>query len=191
MGSGSSRPNFARSCWAISGGTLGLAASSWKGSPGASATTEKSTTLMPSSAGTAISSRRTTYLDMAWRRGSRARARPPRGRSPLAVPERHAPEVGVPARDVGALQPVGDGRHHHAPQHRDDDGVLDDEVVHLDEVRRPPGGIHLGLGGLPYLVVFFVPPARDVPALELVGLRGHLPRRELVHEPLWVWLGHG
>ena len=41
-----------------SGGTLGLVASSSNGSPGASASTVNSTTLMPSRLGTAISSRR-------------------------------------------------------------------------------------------------------------------------------------
>src|SRR5215475_2562935 len=190
MGSGSSRPNFARSCCAISAGTLGLAASSWNGSPGARATTENSTMLMPSSAGTAIRSRRMTYLDMVEDAGA-GYAGPRPDLLPLAVPERKPPEVRVPPRHVGALQPVGDRRHYHAPQHGNNDRVLDDEVVHPHEVSGSLDGVHFRLGGLPRLVVVVVAPARDVPALPLVGFGRHLPRGELVHEPLGIGLGHG
>ena len=51
-------PNWARKAARTSGGTAGLLASSPKGSPGASAKTVNSTTLMPIKLGTAISKRR-------------------------------------------------------------------------------------------------------------------------------------
>ena len=57
---GSSKPRLARRAIRTSGGTLGLVASSSKGSPGASASTVNSTTLMPSRLGIAMSRRRRT-----------------------------------------------------------------------------------------------------------------------------------
>src|SRR5438477_6067963 len=56
--------------------------------------------------------------------------------SRLAVPVREVPQVRVPARDVGGLQPVRGAGHDVAPDDRDHHQVGDEVVVHLDEERR-------------------------------------------------------
>src|SRR3989454_9671819 len=202
MATGSSSPNCWRSAWATSRGTLGLVASSSNGSPGARARMVNSTRLMPASTGTVISSRRMKYLVIDRTGGPDMAPRPPTlGRAPakpwrasglaFAVPVLEVPEVRVPPALLGAFQVVR-GRGHRRPQHdRDHHDVLDDEVVHLDEQRRPLDGIELGLGGAEQLVVLLVAPARDVAPLELVVLGRDLPRRELVHEGFGIGLGHG
>src|SRR5213083_868878 len=161
---GSSRPNWWRRFARTSGGTLGFVASSSKGSPGASARTVNSTRLIPARTGTAITRRRTRYLDMReCRRGpgpERPGLRP--ALLPLAVPVLERPEVGVPAAPLEP-QAAADGRHPGALDHRDHDHVLDHEVVHLDEERRPLDGIHLGLARAVELVVLLVAPPGDVP----------------------------
>src|SRR5262245_47543046 len=130
--SGSSRPYCARKFMRTSAGTLGLVASSSKGSPGARARMVNRTTLIPIRTGTVSRRRRKKYLDMSLGR----RPGPGPGQSltlPLAVPVGEVPEVGVPARDVGALELAGHGGDHAAPQHGNDHHVLDDHVVHPDE----------------------------------------------------------
>src|SRR5258706_9407098 len=134
---GSSRPNFARRFMRTSAGTLGLVASSSKGSPGASARTVNSTRLIPASTGIKISTRRSRYLDIYSVPRTAGETligpRPPVGLG-LSVPVGKLPEVGVPAA-LRRLQLVADRGHPRPPDHRDGDHVLDDEVVHLDEHR--------------------------------------------------------
>src|SRR6266850_1247459 len=175
VATGSTSPYWWRSAWATSRGTLGLAASSSNGSPGASARIVNRTRLIPASTGTAMRSRRMKYLV----------------RLPLAVPVLEVPEVRVPAALLGALEAVRDGGDRRPQHDRDDHDVLDDEVVHLDEERRALDGIQLALRGTEELVVLLVAPARDVAPLPLVVLGRDLPRRELVHERLGIGLRHG
>src|SRR5262249_30350902 len=101
--------------------------------------------------------------------------------SRLPVPVRDLPEIVIPA----ALM------HHHAVLQpyrvatidlRQNIMVGDDEVVELDEQRRPFDGIELALGLVIDLVIVLVLPARDVASLPLVLLARQFPGRELVHE---------
>src|SRR6266545_338173 len=163
---GSSRPNWWRRFARTSGGTLGFVASSSKGSPGASARMVNSTRLIPARTGRAITRRRTRYLDMrGCRRGPDPEQPGPRPvLLPLAVPVLERPEVGVPAAALRP-QPVADGRDPRALDHRDHDHVLDHQVVHLYEERRPLDGIHLRFPRAVELVILLVPPSRDVPQL--------------------------
>src|SRR6266436_6426060 len=177
MGIGSSRPNCVRRLARTSGGTFGLVASSSNGSPGAIARMVKRTRLMPSREGIVIRRRRMKYLDIA-RRG-RSEGPGPWARSPgaflgLAVPVVEVPEIGVPAALLHA-QGVGDRGHPRAEHNRNDHNVLDDQLVHLDEQRRPLDGVELALGRAEELVVLVALPARDVAALPLVLLGGDLP----------------
>src|SRR5712691_9076071 len=141
---GSLRPNCSRMRAWISGGTLALVAASPSGSPGASARMVKSTRLIPASTGTAISRRRSRYLDIReWPRG-RAVARPLAGSGlDLLVPEGQVPEVRVPPALHGIAQLVADGSDARAPGHRDHHDVLDQQIVHLDEEARPLHRIEL------------------------------------------------
>src|SRR5262249_60114719 len=99
--------------------TLGLLASSPKGSPGASASTVNSTMLMPIRLGIAISRRLTRYRLM--------RAL----HSCVAVPVLQIPEVVVPAGS-GRVQFVGHGLHLRPIDDRDH-RLVAHEVVHADE----------------------------------------------------------
>src|SRR5215510_15809730 len=182
---GSSRPYCARRLTRTSAGTLGLVASSSKGSPGARARMVNRTRLIPIRTGTVSRRRRKKYLDMSLGR----RPGPGPGQSltlPLAVPVGEVPEVGVPARDVGALELAGHGGDHAAPQHGNDHHVLDDHVVHPDEEGSALDRIQLRLPGAPELVIFLAAPAGDVAALPLVLLARRLPGGELLHEGLGV-----
>src|SRR5215471_15431088 len=117
-------PNFARSAKRTSGGTAGLLASSPKGSPGASANTVNSTTLMPRRLGTAIKRRRSRYRPIS------APARPSRTArllaSRLAIPVREEPQIVVPAaerRDDLAAEAadgraIDDGNDEHVADHQ-------------------------------------------------------------------------
>src|ERR1700730_6302121 len=109
----------------------------------------------------------------------------------LAVPVGEPPERHVPARELHALEPGGGRRDAVTPHDGNDDDVLDHEIVHLDEERRPLDRIHLAFGGPKDPVVLLVAPAGDVPPLPLVLLGGRLPRGELVHEVLRVGCAHG
>src|SRR2546427_383681 len=181
MATGSSSPYWWRSACATSRGTFGLAASSSNGSPGARARIVKRTRLMPARTGTMISSRRMKYL-VTYRAGGldmaprppivrRAPAKPWRSSGlTFAVPVLEVPEVRVPAALLGALEPVRDARHCRPQHDGDHDDVLDGQVVHLDEQRRPLDRIQLALRRAEELVVLLVAPARDVPPLSLVVL---------------------
>src|SRR5512138_562637 len=126
---GSSRPNLARSAAATSGGTLGLVASSLKGSPGASARTMNSTSEMPSRLGTAIRRRRSTY----WLMREKSRQRSARG---LAVPVEQIVGLVGPAADH-RTQAVGGRFHLQAVHDRDEDDILHHDVIGLDVERGP------------------------------------------------------
>src|SRR5262249_10787526 len=166
--------------------------SSSNGSPGASARIVNSTALIPISTGIEISVRRKRYFDMFW--SSRAGSRPARPTAPtlrLLRPVRERPEVAIPAALYHVAHAVRDGGDARAEHNRNDDDVLDDQVVQLDEEDGPLDRVHLGLGGLPRPVVLFVAPAGGIAAGPLVLLGRDLPADKLVHEALRVGLGHG
>src|SRR5215469_13117444 len=73
-------------------------------------------------------------------------------------------------------------------EHRDDDDVLHDEVVHPDEVSGALGRIRLGLRSTPEPVVLIIAPAGQVRARPLVRFLCHLPRAEGAHERLRIGL---
>src|SRR5215470_2576328 len=73
-------------------------------------------------------------------------------------------------------------------EHRDDDDVLHDEVVHPDEVSGALGRIQLGLRSTPEPVVLIIAPAGQVRARPLVRFLCHLPRAEGAHERLRIGL---
>src|SRR5690349_25075461 len=108
----------------------GLAANSLNGSPGASASTVKSTTLIPKMLGIISRMRRMTYCRLM--RTAEPQLRPSR----FLVPVLNVPGVVVPAAHVG-VQLVGYGLDGMAGDHRDHDLVVDHHVVRLDEDRRP------------------------------------------------------
>src|SRR4030095_1064866 len=197
---GSSRPNWARRFMRTSGGTFGLVASSSKGSPGAIARIVKITRLIPASAGMVMRRRRSRYLviqsvtvgdGVAGGGGPPhpARPLPETTRLPLPIPVLEGPEIGIPAALLPA-KGIADRGHAGAEHHRDDDEVLDHQLVHLDEHRRALHRIELGLGGFVELVELLVAPARDIAPLPLVLLGGDLLGEELTHELLGIGLGH-
>src|SRR5262245_51681135 len=143
---GSSRPNLARRFARTSAGTLGLVASSSKGSPGASARIVKSRRLMPKRTGIRMRRRRSKYFDIAVRLAAS------RSLLGLLEPVLEVPEVGVPATLLD-VQAVADRRHPRAEDDGDDDHLLDDHLVHLDEQGRPLDRVQLRLGRLVELVV--------------------------------------
>src|SRR5713226_8389574 len=184
---GSLRPNCSRMRAWISGGTLALVAASPSGSPGASARMVKSTRLIPASTGIEISRRRSRYLDIRSRWRSRAGARPLAETAlGLFVPEGQVPEVRVPAALHGVAQLVADGGDAGTPGHRDHYDVLDQQIVHLDEQRRPLDRIQLGFGSLVEASVVLAAPPGDIASLPLVFLAGGFPGHELQHEILGV-----
>src|SRR5688572_5633792 len=101
--------------------------------------------------------------------------------SRLAIPVRQVVQHVVPvgearaqlARHAGYARPVDDRYHGR---------IADDEVVHLDEQRRPLHRVEFRLGGAEGPVVLIVAPARDVAPLPFVFLRGDFRRQELPHE---------
>src|SRR5215218_7952246 len=157
---GSSRPNLRRRFARTSGGTFGFVASSSNGSPGASASTVNSTTLIPRRLGIAMSRRRVRYR---LKDGSR-----------LAVPILQRREVVVPAADLDPQLVRHRGRLR-AVHDRDHGAVRAREVVDADEQRRALDRVELRLGGAVGLVGLLVLPARDVAALPLVLLGRDLP----------------
>src|SRR5438093_12085458 len=104
----------------------------------------------------------------------------------LLVPVGDVPEIRVPAADLGAAEPVRDGRRVAAPEEGHDHDVLGQEVVHPDEVCCTLDRIHLRLGGPEQAVVLLIPPARRVATGPLVLLLGDLPGHEGIHEPLGI-----
>src|SRR6476659_8819376 len=126
---GSSRPNCLRRLACTSGGTFGFSAISENGSPGASASTVNSTTLMPSRLGTAISRRRRRYG--------------PTRRSSFGVPLGDRAERRIPSRerrDELTAEAVDRG----PIDDRNDRVLAADEVVHRDQERGALDRIELG-----------------------------------------------
>src|SRR5437867_3614219 len=100
------------------------------------------------------------------------------------------PEVGVPAALNHVPELERNARHLRPQDDRNHDHVLDHEVVHLGEERRPLDWVQLGLSGEEGAIVLFISPAGDVPLLPLVGLRRYRPGGELAHEEPGVGCGH-
>src|SRR4029450_7293652 len=101
--------------------------------------------------------------------------------SSVAVPVLQLREVEVPAghgRDQLQARPA----YTRSADQRNDDVVVDRQVVEPDEQRRALDRIEFALGGLVGPVIFFIDPARDIAALPLVGLVRDLARLVLVHE---------
>jgi len=73
-------------------------------------------------------------------------------------------------------------------EHGDDHDVLNDQIIHADELRRSLGRVHLGIRGAPQAIVLLVPPARRVRARPFIRLLRDLPRTKCTHEGLWIGL---
>src|SRR5438132_6469486 len=120
-----------------------------------------------------------------WSGGSNGRRTSVSG---FASPVHEAPERAAERTEVEAADRVGHREHRVPDEDRDDDHVLDDEVVQADEEGRALGRIHLRFGGAPEAIVLVVSPASQVRAGPLVGLLRGFPRAERAHERLRIGL---
>src|SRR5215471_8043788 len=163
----------------------GLSASSSKGSPVASAKMLNSTTLIPSTVGTAIRSLRSRYWYISLPLLPLALPYPP-AQLCLSVPIRQIIKNRAPGAQRQAPQCMAHRGYLLTPDHRDDYHVLDQEIVHPDEERGAPDRIQFGLRLFPEAIVLGVGPAYEVPPRPLVGLLRALPTHELAHRPLGI-----
>src|SRR5262245_24801753 len=95
--------------------------------------------------------------------------------SRLARPVHEPPQRPAERAEVEAPNRIRDGERRVPDENGDDDDVLDDEVVHPDELSGALNGVQLGLRGAPEAVVFVVAPAGQVRARPLVRLLRGLP----------------